>query len=418
VAENLEQLLRAYADLSITVGLNLRPGQRLLVIGPLASGGVSLEAAPLVRHIAGCAYRAGASLVEVIWGDEDLQLIRFRDAPRGSFGEYSAWFPRALAEHVEAGHAVLSVYANDPDQLRDEDPKLIGEVQQTTSRAVRLFREHISRNRTNWTVVAAASPGWAVRVFPHLSPEDGAARLWRVIEGLCRLDQPDPIAAWHAHLEALAARRDLLTRRQYDALRYAAPGTDLTIGLPQGHVWVSGQSESLSGIQFAPNLPTEEVFTMPHRDRVNGVVRSSKPLSYGGTLVDDFSLEFDGGRVVAVRAAKGEAVLRQLAGTDDGAARLGEVALVPHSSPVSRSGLLFFNTLLDENAASHVALGAAYKFTLAGGTGMSDGEFERAGGNRSALHLDFMIGSADLDVDGLLRDGSKEPLIRRGEWVD
>jgi aminopeptidase len=215
----------------------------------------------------------------------------------------------------------------------------------------------------------------------------------------------------------LAARRDLLNRRQYDALRYLGPGTDLTIGLPEGHLWVSGQSTSRSGILFAPNLPTEEVFTMPHKDRVNGIVRSSKPFSYGGTLVDGFSLEFAEGRAVSVKADRGETVLRQLVETDAGAARLGEVALVPQSSPVSRSGLLFYNTLLDENATSHVALGSAYKFTLRGGTAMSDEEFERAGGNRSAVHVDFMIGSADLDVDGVSRDGSTEPIIRRGEWA-
>jgi aminopeptidase len=414
---DLERLLPVYAELAVKVGLNLRAGQRLLVIGPLASGGVSLDAAALVRHIAASAYAAGAPLVEAIWGDEGLQLMRFKHAPRESFTQYSDWFPRAITEHVEAGHAIVSVNANDPDQLKDQSPDLITATQQTTSRAVRSFREHISRNGTNWTVVAAAAPGWASRVFPDLSPPDAVSRLWDAIAHLCRLDREDPIACWRAHLDALAARRDELNRKQYDALRLTGPGTNLTVGLPARHAWVSGCSVSRSGIAFAPNLPTEEVFTMPHKDRTEGTVRSSKPLSYGGTLIEGFTLEFEAGRVVRMTAERGHEVLRQLVATDAGAGRLGEVALVPHSSPVSRSGLLFYNTLFDENAASHVALGSAYRFTLEGGTSMSDNEFEHAGGNRSAVHVDFMIGCADLDVDGVLRDGTVEPVMRRGEWA-
>jgi aminopeptidase len=414
---DLDQRLHAYGELAVKVGLNLRAGQRLLIIGPLASGGASLEAAPLVRHIVASAYRAGAALVEVIWGDEALQLVRFKHAPRDSFGEFSTWLPKALFEHAEAGHAVLSVYANDPDQLKDEPTDLVGAVQQAVSRSVRPFRELISRNQTNWTVVAAAGAGWAARVFPQLPRDQQVPRLWDAIGALCRLDRPDPIAAWEEHLKALALRRDYLNRKRYSALKYASPGTDLTIGLPEGHLWVSGRSESRSGIAFAPNLPTEEVFTMPRADRVDGVVRSSKPLSYGGTVIEHFELTFAEGRAVSVKAERGQAVLQQLVDTDSGAARLGELALVPHSSPVAQSGLLFYNTLFDENAASHVALGSAYKFTLSGGENMDDDAFESAGGNRSAVHVDFMIGSAELDVDGVLPNGTSEPLMRRGEWA-
>jgi len=409
--------LERYADLAVKIGLNLKPGQRLLIIGPLASGGVSLEAAPLVRRIAASAYRGGAPLVEVLWGDEPLQLIRFRHAPRDSFASVSSWLAHALYEHVEAGHAVLSVYANDPDHLKDEPPDLVGAVQQATSRSARPFREQISRNQTNWTVIAAAAAGWGRRVFPDLEPEAQASRLWNAIARLCRLDVPDPIAAWETHLAALAARRDLLNSKQYAALQYKGPGTDLTIGLPQGHLWVSGRSESRSGIVFAPNLPTEEVFTMPHKLKVDGIVRSSKPLSYGGTLIEDFTMRFEAGRIVHVAAARGETVLQQLVSTDEGAARLGEIALVPNSSPVSQSGLLFYNTLFDENAASHVALGSAYKFTLSGGESMDDGMFDAAGGNRSVVHVDFMIGSGQLDIDGVLANGTTEPVMRQGEWA-
>jgi aminopeptidase len=409
--------LRQYADLAVRIGLNVQPGQRLLVIGPIANGGVSLDAAPLVRQTAESAYRAGASLVEVLWGDEALLRARVRAAPRASFDGFSAWLPEALVRHVEAGHAVLSIYANDPHLLKDAPPDVVSALQQAASRAVRPFREAISRNATNWAVVAAPSPAWAARVFPTLAPARQMTALWDAIERLCRLDRPDPIAAWEEHLERLARRRDVLNRKRYAALRYRAPGTDLTIGLAPGHVWTAGQSVSARGTTFAPNLPTEEVFTMPHRERVDGIVRSTKPLAYGGTMIDQFTLRFTSGRIVELSAVRGETLLRDLVATDPGAARLGEVALVPHSSPVAQSGLLFYNTLFDENAATHVALGSAYKFTLAGGEGLDDEAFEAAGGNRSAVHVDFMIGSDELDVDGVRQDGGAEPLLRQGEWV-
>jgi aminopeptidase len=412
---DLQQQLEAYGELAVKVALNLQPGQRLIILGPLATG-VSYEAAPLVNHIAASAYRVGSPLVEVMWGDEALLLTRFAHAPQSTLTEFSAWLPRILSEHVEAGHAVLSIYANDPDLLKNERPEAVGALQQATSRAMQPFRELISRNRTNWAVIAAAGSGWAAKVFPDRRPEEQLSRLWDEINRLCRLDLPDPVAAWEKHIETLAARADYLNRRRYSALRYRGPGTDLTIGLPAGHIWVSGHTMTHSGIQFTANLPTEEVFTIPHKDRVEGTVRSTKPLSYGGTLIEDFSLRFGDGRVVEISAARGEAVLRQLIETDSGAARLGEIALVPHSSPVSQSGRLFYNTLFDENAATHVALGAAYKFTLRDGDAMEEDAFTAAGGNRSVVHVDFMIGSAELDIDGVLEGGAAEPLMRRGEW--
>ena len=415
----LEQTLDLYADLTVRVALNLQPGQRLLIIGPLMNGGVSLQAAPTVRHVAASAYRAGAALVEAIWGDETLQLARFRHAPRDTFGEVSAWLPKALAEHAQAGHAVLSIYANDPDLLQHEPADLASALQQATSRSAMAFREQISRNQTNWAVIAAADTAWAAKVFGDAEGGDAVrlARLWEAITRLCRLDRPDPVAAWQEHLASLAARSDDLNRRRYTALRFSGPGTDLTVGLPDGHIWVSGASTSRSGIRFVPNLPTEEVFTITDRNRVAGTVRATKPLSYGGTLIEDFRLSFEDGRVVSLSAARGEPMLRQLVETDAAAGRLGEVALVPQSSPIAQSGRLFYNTLFDENAASHVALGSAYKFTLTGADAMSDEQFQQAGGNRSAVHVDFMIGSGDLDVDGVSHDGAVVPLMRLGEWA-
>jgi aminopeptidase len=413
-----ERSLARYADLIVRVGLNLQPGQRLLVLGPIANGGVALEAAPLVRAVAARAYDAGAPLVEALWGDEALTMLRFEHAPAESFAQFSSWLPKALLEHVEAGHATLSIYANDPDLLRAASPDRVSAVQSATAHAVRPFRERISKNATNWAVVAAPAASWAARVFPGGSREEQVERLWQSIARLCRLDAADPVAAWQVHLDGLAERTSRLNARRYEALRYRGPGTELTVGLPAGHIWTGGRSTSRQGIEFAANLPTEEVFTMPARDRVDGRVRSTKPLSYGGTLIEDFSFTFEAGRIVEVTAARGEEVLRQLVATDAGAARLGELALVPHSSPVSQTGHLFFNTLFDENAASHLAIGAAYAFTLQGGEAMSPEEFERAGGNRSATHVDFMIGSSELDIDGVLAGGGTEAVMRAGEWAD
>jgi len=410
-------MLKSYGELAVRVGLNLQPGQRLLIIGPLASGGASLEAAPLVREIAASAYRTGAPLVETVWGDEALQLLRFQQAPRDSFREVSAWLPKALVDHVDSGHAVVSVYANDPDLLNGVAPELIGDLQKASGMSLRPFRERIGRNDVNWLVVAAACASWAAKVFPDVDRDQQTARLWDAIATLCRLDQPDPIQAWERHLDNLASRRDRLNEKRYDALAYKGPGTNLRIGLPERHVWVSGRSSTRSGIPFVPNLPTEEVFTMPHKDLVEGVVRATKPLSYAGTLIENFTLRFSGGRIVETTAERGETVLRQLVATDAGSARLGEIALVPALSPVARSGLLFYNTLFDENAASHVAIGSAYKFTMDGGDAMDEDTFERAGGNRSATHVDLMIGSREVDIDGIRADGTAEAVMRMGEFV-
>jgi aminopeptidase len=409
--------LRQYAELAVKVALNVQPGQRVMIIGPLANGGASLEAAPLAREVAAAAYRAGSPLVETIYGDEAQQLIRFKNGSPDSFSHYSAWLPGAVGEHVAAGHAVLSITANDPDLLRDESPEYVSTLLQVTGREMRPFREQISRNETNWAIVAAATDAWAAKIFPGIPVADAVERLWEAIGRLCRLDAPDPVAAWETHLESLAERSAHLNRKQYSALKYTGPGTDLMLGLPRGHLWVSGHSVSRRGVRFTANLPTEEVFTIAHKDRVDGTVRASKPLSYGGTLVEGFSLTFERGRVVRMSADRNGDILQRLLDTDDGAGRLGEVALVPHGSPISQSGLLYYNTLFDENAASHVALGNAYKFTMSDGNQMSDEEFERLGGNRSAVHVDFMIGSGDLDIDGVLSSGAAEPLMRGGEWA-
>ncbi len=405
-----EHELAKYAALAVHVGLNLQPGQHLLVHAPI-------QTAPLVRRVTETAYRAGARLVSVIWADEEIDLIRFQSAPRDSFAEFPNWLAQAFNEQAERGEAALFILAQDPDLLKDQDADLIAIAQKTRGQRLKPFAEAESANLLNWAIVSVPIPSWAAKVFPNESPEIQESRLWEAIAKTCRLDQPDPVAAWQKHLDHLAARRDYLNRKQYGALHLMAPGTDLTIGMLDKHRWGSGQMTTRQGITFTANLPTEEVFTSPHKDQVNGLVRASKPLSYGGQLIENFSLTFSEGRVTHVKAEKGEAILRHLVRTDEGAGRLGELALVPNSSPISQSGLLFYNTLFDENAASHIALGRGFKFALEGGNSLSDEEFARAGGNDSLVHVDFMVGSGEMNVDGMCKDGTVEPLMRRGEWA-
>jgi aminopeptidase len=405
-----ERALDQYAELIVKIGLNLQPGQRLLVRAPL-------EAAPLVRQVAARAYDLGSPLVDVLWADPPLQLIRFQRAPRDSFETTADWPVRAALEYVENGHALLSIGGVDPDLLKDVPPDLISIVRRSEGKAAMPVSRLVSADAINWCVVGYATQAWAARVFPDLSPDEARTRLWEAIFRTVRLDAPDPLAAWEAHSANLAARTAYLNEKQYTALRFSGPGTDLTVGLPVNHHWIGGAAPTGIGISNIANLPTEEVFTAPHRARVDGTVRATMPLNFGGNLIEEFSLTFKDGRVVDLRAAKGEALLRAQIETDEGAARLGEVALVPHGSPIAQSGILFYNTLYDENAASHVALGRAYVNCIDGAGELSDEAFAARGGNSSATHLDFMIGSGEIDVDGLTAGGAAEPLMRAGEWA-
>jgi aminopeptidase len=276
---------------------------------------------------------------------------------------------------------------------------------------------YISRNAINWCVVAGSVPGWAARVFPDQAPEQQVDSLWESIFKICRIDQPDPVAAWEAHARALAVRTAYLNQKAYTAFHYTGPETDLKVGMPDGAIWKSARFKSESGIDYIGNLPTEEIFSLPHRQRIDGTIRSSRPLTYGSSLIDDFTLTFEKGKVVKASAKKGEEILKQLLAVDENAASLGEISFVPYSSPISLSRTLFFNTLIDENAASHLALGHAYRFSLPGGEGMTEEQFLAAGGNESAIHVDFMVGSKELDIDGITRDGSAEPIMRQGEWA-
>lgn len=406
-----ERSLNDYAELIVKVGLNLQPGQRLLIRAPL-------EAAPLVRLVAAHAYDLGARLVDTLWSDPLLLLTRYNHAPRDSFTEHSDWWWKASLEYVEAGNALLSITGVDPDLLKSVDHEMISTVQRTEGKAAMPVSSLISADAVNWCVVGYATAAWAARVFPDLSPSRQQESLWNAIFRTVRLDQPDPLARWEAHSAELVRRTMVLNDKQYNALHYTGPGTDLTIGLPKNHRWIGGSAPTGIGIANIANLPTEEVFTAPHREQVNGTVRATMPLNYGGNLIENFSLTFRDGRVVDFSAEKGEALLRSQIETDEGAARLGEVALVPNSSPISQAGILFYNTLFDENASSHIALGRAYRNNIAGCEDADDEAFARAGGNTSATHLDFMIGSGEIDIDGINGDGSREPLMRRGEWAN
>ncbi|MDO9302623.1 MAG: aminopeptidase [Anaerolineales bacterium] len=411
-----QEMLQKYAEAIVKVGLNIRAGQRL-IISLATTRGVPHQFAPLVREVAKAAYVVGAKYVDVIWGDEEMLRLRAQYAPRDSFGEYSTWQVDAVMRMIENGDALLSITGANPDLLGGLDPEVVGMMQKTHLQHFSRVGEKVSANAINWCVVAAAGDDWAKKVFPELPANEAQEKLWKAIFETSRIDQPDPIAAWETHIVNLRKRAKYLQAKQYTALHYSAPGTDFTLGLPDGHLWISAQSMAQNGIAFTANMPTEEVFTLPDRNRAEGVVTSTFPLSYGGTLIEDFQVTFENGRVVKVAAKKGEAALQKLVDTDEGSHRLGEVALVPASSPIAQRGHLFYNTLFDENASCHIAIGRAYRFTLTGGEELSDDEFISAGGNVSLNHVDFMIGSPTMDIDGVKQDGSHEPVIRQGEWA-
>ena len=405
-----EARLDRLARVAIEVGLGLAEGQQLLITA-------SLDALPLVRRITGQAYRAGASLVTAFYADDEATLARFRYARESSFDAAATWLQDGIAEAFRGNVARMAVAGANPALLANEDPEKVGRANRAFSKASRPAMELITRHAINWTIVAAATPSWAAAVFPGDSEETAMATLGEAIFAASRVDAPDPVAAWRAHDDGLRKRAAFLNERRYSALHFRGPGTDLRVGLADDHLWMGGGTTAGNGLACIPNIPTEEVFTTPHCQRVEGTVTSTKPLSYQGTLIDGIRVRFAGGRVVESHATQGEAVLRKMLETDEGAARLGEVALVPHSSPIAKSGLLFSNTLFDENAASHIALGQAYSTCIRGGEAMDTAALAAKGANDSLIHVDWMIGSGEIDLDGITAAGSPEPLMRKGEWV-
>ncbi|HLE92550.1 MAG TPA: aminopeptidase, partial [Anaerolineales bacterium] len=408
-----QELLRKYAEAVVKVGLNLRPGQRLIMTNATARG-VPPPARPFVHEVAKAAYAAGARYVDIIWGDEEMMRIRLQYAPADSLSDYPKWHVNGIMNMIKNGDALLSIYANDPDVYRGLDADRVAAMQKAHLQNYETISMQVTRNAVNWCVVAAASPAWAAKIFPDLKPKEAEEKLWQAIFETTRVTQPDPVAAWQEHIRSLKKRSGYMQAKNYTALHYKSPGTDFTFGLPRGHKWISAQSLAENGIVFTANMPTEEVFTLPDRHRADGTVAATFPLSYSGTLIDDFSVTFENGRIVKVNARKNEAILQKLVDTDEGSRRLGEVALVPASSLIARRGHLFYNTLFDENASCHIAIGRAYRFTLTGGEELTDEEFNAAGGNTSLTHVDFMIGSPQMDIDGICEDGTRESVMRQG----
>jgi aminopeptidase len=402
-------MLAALARLSVRVGLNLQPGQELVMTAPTST-------LPLARAIVKEAYSAGAALVTPIFSDAEVTLARYSHGDDAGFDHAPGWLYDGMARAYEGGAARLALVGEDPFLLSTQDSARVGRANRANAAAYRPALMPISDFRINWSIIACPTSAWAARMFPDLSAEEGVALLADAIARTARLDRDDPVAAWSDHNAALARRCAMLNDARFDALHFTGAGTDLHVGLADGHMWQGGATQARNGVTCNPNIPTEEVFTTPHAERVDGVVRATKPLSHQGTLIDEIEMRFEAGRAVMARAARGQDVLEQMIGTDEGAARLGEVALVPHSSPVSQSGHLFYNTLFDENAASHIAMGQCYASCLQG-TDLSPDEIAARGGNKSLIHVDWMIGDGRTDVDGL-RDGADPvPLMRKGEWV-
>jgi aminopeptidase len=403
---NLDRL----AEVAIRSGLGLAAGQELVLTA-------TLDAVPVARLITKHAYRAGASLVTTLFTDEESSLLRFHHGAESSFDSAPAWLYEGMAQAFRSGAARMAITGNNPSLLSREDPEKVSRVNRATAKAYRPALELIARHEINWTIFACATPAWAAAVFPHLPAHEALSRLWDAIFKASRINQPDPVAAWREHDSNLHARAGYLNERHYSALHFRGPGTDLRVGLADGHLWLGGGMAARNGLYCIPNMPTEEVFTTPHKDRVDGRVTSTKPLSYQGTMIEEISVRFEAGQIVEAQASRGNEVLQRMIGTDEGARRLGEVALVPHSSPIASSGLLFMNTLFDENAACHIALGQAYSTCVKDGDSLTPEQLGSRGANTSLIHVDWMIGSNRIDVDGVNAAGDSSPLMRAGEWV-
>lgn len=398
------------AEVAVRVGLQLQKGQDLVMTAPIA-------ALPLVRLITKHAYMAGAGLVTTFYADEETTLARYAYAPDESFDKASGWLYDGMAKAFEGGAARLAIAGDNPMLLAGQDPAKVARANKANSIAYKPALEHISNFDINWNICSYPNPSWAKLVFPDLPIAEAVGRLAEAIFAASRVNEADPIAAWAAHNAELRKRSGWLNGERFSALQFTGPGTDLTVGLADGHEWHGGASTAKNGVTCNPNIPTEEVFTTPHALRVDGHVSSTKPLSHQGTLIDNIQVRFEGGRIVEAKASKGEEVLLKVLDTDEGARRLGEVALVPHSSPISASGVLFYNTLFDENASCHIALGQCYSKCFLDGASLTPEQIKAQGGNSSLIHIDWMIGSDKVDIDGIRADGAKVPVMRKGEWA-
>jgi aminopeptidase len=402
--------LEKYAELAVKVGVNIQRGQILVI-------NTTIDAAEFVRLVVKSAYEAGADNVVVNWTDDVVSRTKYELAPDDAFTTYPVFRAKEMEDFVDQGAAFMAIVSSSPDLLKGVNPERISNFQKAAGTALAKYRQAAQSDKVSWTVIAAPSPAWAAKVFPDAPSDQQVSLLWEAIFKAVRVDTKNPVEAWKKHDETLHEKVSYLNERRYQKLHYTAPGTDLTIELPHNHLWVGAGSINEKGFEFMANMPTEEVFTVPHRDGVNGTVASTKPLSYGGNIIDRFSVTFENGRIVDYKAEEGEEFLKRLVETDEGSHYLGEVALVPFNSPISQSNVLFYNTLFDENASNHLAIGSAYAFCIEGGKKMSAEELKENGLNDSITHVDFMIGSEQMDIDGIKADGTSEPVFRKGNWA-
>lgn len=404
------KLQEKYAELALRTGVNLQKGQALMINS-------SIEGVEFTRIVVRKAYELGAKNVLINWQDDEISLLKYQNESEEVLTDVPAWQVDKYLDFAKDGGALLSIRSTNPDLLKDVDAKKVAAASKASAEAMKEFRQYTMNDRIAWSIISIPTGDWSQKIFPGLEAEEAKEKLWEQIFKIVRVDQDDPIKAWDEHNQTLKNAHAILNEKKYKALVFKAPGTDITFGLPEGHIWKGGGAYTTDGLHFNPNMPTEEVFTVPHKYEVNGVVSNTKPLVYNGNTIDHFSLTFKDGQVVDFEAEQGYDTLKNLLETDEGAKRLGELALVPDASPISQSGLIFYNTLYDENASCHVALGKAYPTNLEGGSDMSDDQLDQHGVNDSLTHVDFMIGSAELDIDGILPDGSTEAVFRKGAWA-
>ena len=405
-----ENKIDKLANLAVKRGVGLQRGQNLLITAPI-------ESLPLVRKIAEHAYKEGASIVTPLFTDSDITLSRFKYAPDESFDSATDWLFNGMGEAFDNNTARMAIAGDDPMLLSQMDPDKVSRANKAMAKAYKPARERITEFKINWNIVSWPGSAWASRVFPELPLDEAIVKLADAIFDASRASVDDPIQAWDDHNEKLRIKTNWLNEKNFAALQYNGPNTNLRVGLADEHEWMGGASKAQNGIICNPNIPSEEVFTTPHAHKVDGTVSSTKPLSYQGTLIDNIKVTFKDGKITEAHASKGEEVLQKVLKSDEGASRIGEVALVPHSSPISQSGIIFYNTLFDENAASHIALGQCYSKCFKGDLDLSKEEINKRGGNSSMIHIDWMIGSDQIDVDGIDHSGNSVPIFRQGEWV-
>ncbi|MDN4070450.1 aminopeptidase [Paenibacillus sp. FSL R5-0407] len=408
--KDFDKLLEKYAELVVKVGVNIQPGQVLIVQSPL-------ETVQFTRLIVSKAYEAGAKYVQVEWDDEMISRIRYEKAPDNSFEYYPKWQADMMEQLAEGGGALLHIKVPDPMLLKGVDGAKVSTAVKAAAMAREKFQGYIRTNKVSWSLIKAPTQAWANKVFADLPESERIDAMWEAVFLMNRVGNDDPVAAWQEHIGNLKQRQNYMNNKRYKRLHYRAPGTDLKVELPEGHLWLGGGDHNEAGVYFVANMPTEEIYSMPHRTGVNGTVTSTLPLNLNGRLVEGIQLTFKDGKVTDYQAKSGREHLTSLLATDEGASFLGEVALVPHDSPISRLNRIFYNTGVDENASCHFALGSSYPVNIEGGTKLSKQELLAKGANVSLTHVDFMIGSAELDIDGELEDGTIEPVFRKGNWA-